>query len=107
MLESFLEREGNEEELSASYGHIFAKKIFVRGKLLVKDSNLVTQAQIDLLKFHIVWAYNLAKENTNYIPNPFVFHHLPRIETLGGEKLNTPEKLVDWMSSLYKKICLI
>lgn len=103
LLESFSKCRDDEEELSASYGHIFAKKILVGGKLFIKDSSLATQTQIDLFKSHIIWAYNLAKENTNYIPNPFAFHLLPKIETLNGEKLNTPEKLANWMNNLYQK----
>ncbi|CAB4432222.1 unnamed protein product [Rhizophagus irregularis] len=103
LLESFSKCRDDVEELSASYGHIFARKTLVGGKLFIKDLSMATRTQIDLFKSHVIWAYNLAKENTNYIPDPFNFHLLPKIETLNGEKLNTPEKLADWMNNLYQK----
>jgi hypothetical protein len=103
-LENFLKCTGNEENLHELYGHDFARKVSVGSKLFIKEFNSATQAQIDILKFYLFCAYNLAKYSIEVqFNNLFPLNLLSRIETLDGEELNTYEKLVKWMSNLYPK----
>jgi hypothetical protein len=98
--ESFLKCIYNDEALHELYGHFFARKILIGGELFIKELNL---AQIDLFKFHITWAYKSAKYNVessiNYLP---ISYNLPRIDTLDGLLLDTPEKISNWLKDLYQ-----
>ncbi|PKY63429.1 hypothetical protein RhiirA4_492323, partial [Rhizophagus irregularis] len=62
-----------------------------------------TSAQADAFKSLLTWTYNLAKYNKE---NPFTnlptLDFFPKIRTLDGEDLNTYEKLINWMTNLYK-----
>ncbi|GBC10197.1 hypothetical protein RclHR1_09420005 [Rhizophagus clarus] len=81
----------------------FAKQILIGGKLFIKEFSSATQAQVDILKFYLFHAYNSAKYSLNIqFGNLFTLNILPKMETLDGEKLNIHEKLINWMTNLYK-----
>ncbi|CAI2181930.1 7226_t:CDS:2, partial [Funneliformis geosporum] len=86
------------------YGHFIANKFLVGGQLFIKNFNLTTSTQKDILKFYLVWIYKSAKNN-NEFPfdnSPFDLDFLPRIETSDGVTLDTLKKLVNWMRQLYQ-----
>ncbi|RIA91161.1 hypothetical protein C1645_822474 [Glomus cerebriforme] len=88
LLESFLETMDNEENLHKLYGHFFARKTLIGGKLFIKNLDFATSTpstQLDILKYHLFYVYNLAKL------------------TLDGEELDTYEKLTIWMNNLHQK----
>ncbi|CAG8616356.1 9599_t:CDS:10 [Funneliformis caledonium] len=75
---------GNIHEL---YGHVFAYKILVGGQIFIKDFNLASSIQKDILKLYLIWAYNSAKDDENsFNNNSFGLNFLPRIETSNGLK---------------------
>ncbi|CAI2167331.1 5855_t:CDS:2 [Funneliformis geosporum] len=96
----------SKEQLHDLYGHLFAKKTLLGGKLFITYSTLVTKEDIEFLKYHLFWAYDNAKYQKNN-ENPFGkisdLNFLPRVETSNGEKLNTLDKLVGWMNRLYRE----
>ncbi|CAB5215378.1 unnamed protein product [Rhizophagus irregularis] len=86
-----------------SFGHFFARKILVGSKLFIKGFSSASQTQIDVLKFYLFCAYNSSKYSTEIQFNKlFGLNLLPKIVTLGGEELNTHEKLIEWMNNLYQ-----
>ncbi|RIA88009.1 hypothetical protein C1645_827011, partial [Glomus cerebriforme] len=104
LLESFLKYSDDEKKLCDLYGDFFARKFLAGGQLFIKDFNLATPTQKDILKFYLFCTYNSAKYSTEIqFSNLYTLNLLPRIETLGGEKLNTHEKLAAWMNNLYQK----
>ncbi len=104
LLESFSKHMDNYEKLHELYGQSFARKILVGNKLFIKNLNLATPTQIDILQSHLTWAYNSAKYNTK---NPFNhlsdLHHLSKIETSDGKEITTSEYLASWMNNLYQQ----
>jgi hypothetical protein len=101
LLESFLNFDENLNEL---YGHFFAKKTLIGGKLFIKSSNLTTSIQMDILKHYLFCAYNLVKYSIiTQFNNLFALNILSKLETLNGEVLNTHEELAEWMNNLYRK----
>ncbi|CAB5363893.1 unnamed protein product [Rhizophagus irregularis] len=95
----------SDKELHNLYGHIYANEFLAGGQLLIKDFNLASSKQVDILKFYLILAYNSAKNN-NEIPfhnNSFDMLFLPRIETSSGLILNNPKKLYNWLYSLYQE----
>ncbi|GBC01719.1 hypothetical protein RclHR1_04300001 [Rhizophagus clarus] len=103
-LKSFLEFNGDDKELNELYGHFLARKLIFGGQLFIKDFNTATQEQNNILKFYLLFAYNSVKYSIKIqFSHLFNLNLLPRIETLDGEKLNTHEKLIDWMNNLYHK----
>ena len=104
LLESFSNHMDNDEKLHELYGQFFARKMLVGNKLFIKNLNLATSTQIDVLQSHLTWAYNSAKYNTK---NPFNnlsdLHHLPKIETSDGKEIKTSGSLANWMNNLYQK----
>ncbi|CAB5388652.1 unnamed protein product [Rhizophagus irregularis] len=105
LTESFLNSSYDVTPLSIKYGHLFARKILVGGKIFIDDLELATSTQEDLFKSYLTWAYSLAKYNKE---NPFTNlltpdDFFPRIRTLDGENLNSYDKLTNWMMNLYKK----
>ncbi|CAI2175513.1 10360_t:CDS:2 [Funneliformis geosporum] len=86
-----------------SYGHFIAKTFLAGGQLLIKNFDLGTPTQRDILKFYISWAYNMARNNneTPFNKNSFDFSNLPRLETSKGVILNTLQKLSNWLRKLY------
>jgi TPR repeat protein len=104
LLESFSKCTDNNENLYRLYGHFFASSTLIGGKLVIKNLNSATQAQIDVLKFCLFCAYNSAKYSINIpVNNLFTLNLLPKIVTLDGEELNTHEKLVKWVNNLYQE----
>jgi hypothetical protein len=94
-----------EKNMHNLYGHVHTNEFFAGGQLLIKDFNLASSKQVDILKFYLIWAYNSAKYNIE-IPfhnDTFDVHFLPRIETSDGIILNTPKKLYNWLYSLYQE----
>ncbi|PKY12903.1 hypothetical protein RhiirB3_481036 [Rhizophagus irregularis] len=100
--ESFSKYTNNDEKLYKLYGHIFARKTLIGGKLFIKELNLATLTQIDLFKFYIFWTYNSAKHNIENPINDLPISYLPRINTLDGLLLDTPEKISNWFKDLYQ-----
>ncbi|PKY44307.1 TPR-like protein [Rhizophagus irregularis] len=110
LLKSFLEFSGDEKELHELYGQSLARKFVAGGQLFIKDFNSATQAQQNVLKFYLFCVYNSFKYSTEIqFSNLFKLNLLPKIETMDGEKLDTHEKLVNWMNNLYLKlnVCII
>ncbi|GBC33886.2 hypothetical protein GLOIN_2v1871094 [Rhizophagus irregularis DAOM 181602=DAOM 197198] len=110
LLKSFLEFSGDEKELHELYGQSLARKFVAGGQLFIKDFNSATQAQQSVLKFYLFCVYNSFKYSTEIqFSNLFKLNLLPKIETMDGEKLDTHEKLVNWMNNLYLKlnVCII
>ncbi|RIA88012.1 kinase-like domain-containing protein [Glomus cerebriforme] len=104
LLVSFLNYSDDEKKLHELYGDFFTRKFLAGGQLFIKDFNLATQTQKDILKFYLFCIYSSAKYSTEIqFSNLFTLNLLPRIETLDGEKLNTHEKLTIWMNNLYQK----
>ncbi|CAB4485949.1 hypothetical protein RhiirA5_418921 [Rhizophagus irregularis] len=104
LLKSFSEcMNDNNANSHTLYGRFYARKVLIGNKLFIKDLNLATPAQIDVLKFCLFCIYNSAKYSME-IPfnNLFTLNLLPKIVTLDGEELNTYEKLYKWMNSLYQ-----
>ncbi|CAI2182524.1 14265_t:CDS:2, partial [Funneliformis geosporum] len=100
LLESF---ENDDENLNELFGHLFARKVLVGGKLFIKGFRSATPTQIDIVKFYLSCVYNLAKYYNTFSPlNNFSVFHFLSIETLDGKKLDTHVKLADWMRDLYQ-----
>src|SRR5205823_3864356 len=93
----------DEGALYKIYGHLFARKVLVGGKLFIDDFKPATPTQTDMFKSLLTWAYNLAKySKVNPFNNLSAPDFFPKIRTLDGENLNTYEKLTNWMNNLYK-----
>ncbi|CAB5376202.1 unnamed protein product [Rhizophagus irregularis] len=104
LLESFLKYENNDENLRELYGHFFAQKILIGDKLFVKSLNLITSTQMNMLKYYLIYVYNLAKCSIEVkFNNLFTLNLLPKIVTMDGEELNTHEKFSEWINNLYQK----
>ena len=57
---------------------------------------------IDSFKSLLTWAYNSAKyDKENPFNNLSALNFFPKIRTSHGEKLDTPEKLTNWLKNLY------
>ena len=96
---------GDNETLYEIYGHLFAKKILVGGKLFIDDFKSVTSTtstQIDLYKSYIIWVYDSAKYNEEIPFNNLTTLNFFPIRTSDGKRLDTPEKLTNWMINLYQ-----
>ncbi|POG70093.1 hypothetical protein GLOIN_2v1619350, partial [Rhizophagus irregularis DAOM 181602=DAOM 197198] len=74
------------------------------GQLFIMDFNSATPTQVDILKFYLFCIYNSVKYSIDVkFSNLFTLDLLPKLITLDGEKINTHEKLTNWMNNLYKK----
>ncbi|CAB4409322.1 unnamed protein product [Rhizophagus irregularis] len=101
LLESFLEYTNDEKKL---YGDYLARKFLAGGKLFIKNFNLATPTQIDILKYYLLCVYQSAKYSTDIqFSNLFTLNLLPELVALDGEKINTHENLINWMNNLYQK----
>jgi hypothetical protein len=104
LAKSFTKHNDNDEKLHESYGHFLARKFLVGGQLFIKNFNLAPSAQIDVLKFYLMYIYKSAKCSTKIqFNNLFDLSLLPKIVTVDGEELRTREKLTKWMNDLYQK----
>ncbi|CAB5199807.1 unnamed protein product [Rhizophagus irregularis] len=104
LLESFLNYTSDEKKLCELYGYYFARRVLVGGQLFIIDFNSATQTQVDILKFYLFCIYNSAKYSIEIkFSNLFTLDLLPKLITLDGERINTHEKLTNWMNKLYKK----
>jgi hypothetical protein len=103
LTESFLNSTDNGVTLYEKYGHLFARKVIIGGKIFIDNFKSATLTQTDLFKSLLTWTYGLTKYN---IENPFTNlltpEFFPRIRTLDGESLNSHEKLINWIINLYK-----
>ncbi|RIA91144.1 hypothetical protein C1645_768266, partial [Glomus cerebriforme] len=97
--ESFSTYLEDDEKLHEFYGHIFTNEFLAGGQLFIKNLNLASPNQIDVLKFYLTWAYYSVKNNSGIQFNNDCFDalFLSSIETTDGIKLNTPKKLADWL----------
>ncbi|CAB5383629.1 unnamed protein product [Rhizophagus irregularis] len=94
----------NEKLNESPYGHFLARKFLAGGQLFIKDFNLATSAQINILKFYLFYVYNSAKCSAKIqFNNLFDLDLLPKIVTMDGKELNTHKKLTKWMDDLYQK----
>jgi hypothetical protein len=94
----------DKEKLHDLYGHFLAKKFLAGGQLFIKGCNLVTSEQINLLKFHLIMAYNsVLYNNENPFNNLSTLQFAPRIETISGKRIKTPKDLTNWMNKLYRE----
>jgi hypothetical protein len=90
--------------LFEAYGHLFARKNLVGGKLFFDDFNSVTSTQIDMFKSLLTWVYDSAKYDKKIPFDNLSFPDLfPNIRTSDEENLNTLDKLINWMDNLYQK----
>ncbi|CAB5376214.1 unnamed protein product [Rhizophagus irregularis] len=104
LLKSLIENTNDEKKLRELYGDFFARRILTGGQLFIVDFNSATPTQINILKFYLYCVYNSAKYPTEFQFNSlFTLNILPKLVTLDGEKLNTHEKLTNWMNNLYQK----
>jgi len=102
-LESFSNSTDDIEALYETYGHLFARKVLLGGKLFI-DLKSATPTQLDSFKSFLFWAYDSAKYNkANPFNNLSSMDFFPKITTLDGENLNTPNKLTNWMIDIYQK----
>ena len=62
LLEIFSKYVDSDEKLQESFGHFFARKILVGGKLFIKEFSPV-KPQADILKFYLSHTYNSAKDS--------------------------------------------
>ncbi|EXX76365.1 Rad53p [Rhizophagus irregularis DAOM 197198w] len=101
-----LDSETNSDDIKlySLFGHLYTNEFIAGGQLFIKDFNLATPKQIDILKFYLIWAYNSSKNNNEFpFHNGFFdMHFLPRIETSNGVILDTPKKLYNWLKRLYQ-----
>jgi hypothetical protein len=104
LLESFSKFEDDVGKLYEAYGHLFARKILVGGKLFIDDFNSATSTQIDMFKSLLTWVYDSAKYDKKIPFDNLSFPDLfPNIRTSDEENLNTLDKLINWMDNLYQK----
>ncbi|RGB24375.1 hypothetical protein C1646_773202 [Rhizophagus diaphanus] len=104
LLESFSKYENKDENLQELYGHFFAQKILIGDKLFIKSLNFVTSTQMNMLKYYLIYVYNLAKSSIEVkLNNLFTLNLLPNIVTMDGKELNTHEKFSEWINNLYQK----
>ncbi|CAB4376452.1 unnamed protein product [Rhizophagus irregularis] len=88
--------------INSNGDEFFAKKILAGGRLIIKETSTATQTQIDILKFYLFCAYNLAKYSIEVQSNNlFTLILLQKMKTLNGEEINTHEKLTNWINNLY------
>ncbi|GES93978.1 hypothetical protein GLOIN_2v1470117 [Rhizophagus clarus] len=94
----------DKEKLHEIYGHFLAKKFLAGGQLFIKGFNLVTPDDINLLKFHLIMAYNSAlNNNKNPFTNLSTLQFAPRIETISGKRIRTLKELNNWINNLYQE----
>ncbi|RGB25101.1 hypothetical protein C1646_772206 [Rhizophagus diaphanus] len=104
LLDSYSNCMDVDEVLHELYGHFTARKFLVGSRLFIKDFNLATITQIDILKFYLYYVYHLSKCSTEIqFDDLFTLNLLPKIVTSDGEELDTHEKLTRWMNNLHQK----
>ncbi|PKC14983.1 hypothetical protein RhiirA5_494932 [Rhizophagus irregularis] len=104
LVESFSKYKCNNEKSHELYGHFLARKFLAGGQLFIKDFNLATSTQIDILKFYLFYVYNSVKYSLEVrFNNLFTLSLLPKIVTMDGKELSTHEKLTKWMTDLYQR----
>ncbi|PKY51973.1 hypothetical protein RhiirA4_495361 [Rhizophagus irregularis] len=100
LLDTFLNYDDMDGKLNNFYGHFYSDKVLVGGQLFIKDFNTT---QIQFLKMHISWAYNLVKSEENRSYNFINLQIEPRVETWDGKEIKTTEKLINWMNKIYQE----
>uniref|UniRef100_U9SFS3 Uncharacterized protein n=1 Tax=Rhizophagus irregularis (strain DAOM 181602 / DAOM 197198 / MUCL 43194) TaxID=747089 RepID=U9SFS3_RHIID len=106
LLESFSNFDVNDNvgKSCETYGHLYARKVLVGGKLFIDDFNSATSDQIDMFKSLITWAYDSSKYDKKIPFDNISFpDFFPNIRTSDKENLNTLDKLTNWMDNLYQK----
>ncbi|RGB32018.1 hypothetical protein C1646_763433 [Rhizophagus diaphanus] len=99
--EAFSKYTNNDENLHKLYGHFFARKILIGSKVFIKNQDSTTSTQMDILKFYLFQAYNKVKYSIEIQFNDlFALNTLPKMEILDKAKLNTYDKLIEWMKNL-------
>ncbi|CAB4471259.1 unnamed protein product [Rhizophagus irregularis] len=99
---AFSKYTNDDENLHKLYGHFFARKILIGSKLFIKSKDSINSTQMDILKFYLFQAYNKVKYSIETQFNDlFALNTLPKMEILDKAKLNTYDKLIEWMKILY------
>src|SRR5438034_600646 len=89
---NFMEDDG--VTLCEMYGHLFAKKILIGGKLFINDLESITSTQINMFKYFLSLAYDSAKnEKESPFNNLSASNFFPKIVTSDGENLHVPKEL--------------
>ncbi|CAG8552419.1 12204_t:CDS:2, partial [Funneliformis mosseae] len=92
---------GDDEQ---AYGHYFARKVLVGGKLFIKNLNTASPIQIDLVRSLLSWIYNSAKYKLeNPLNDVSEWDYFPEIETSNGLEIKTLKDLTIWMHNLFQK----
>ncbi|GES72673.1 kinase-like domain-containing protein [Rhizophagus clarus] len=103
LMESFLGHTNGEKKLRELCGDFLARRFIVGGQLFIEDFNSATTTQADILKNYLFCVDNSVKYSTEIqISNLFTLNLLPKLVTLDGKKINTHEKLINWMNDLYQ-----
>ncbi|UZO15572.1 uncharacterized protein OCT59_006990 [Rhizophagus irregularis] len=96
--------DNDRETLYETYGHLFAKKVLMGGKIFIDDFKPETSTQADIFKSFLTVAYDSAKyDKKNPFNNLSSLNFFPKIRTLDGDDLDAPYKLANWISVLYQK----
>jgi hypothetical protein len=104
LLKSFLEYTNDEKELHELCGDFLARKFLVGDQLFIENFNLATTTEANILKNYLFCVDNSVKYSTEIqFSNLFTLNLLPKLVTLNGKKINTHEKLINWMNNLYQK----
>ncbi|GBC00965.1 hypothetical protein RclHR1_04010012 [Rhizophagus clarus] len=102
--ESFSNFTDNNILLYQTYGHLFASKVLIGGRLFIDDLKPATLAQTDMFKSLIKWVYDSVKFNEKRslknLPFPNFFLNM---RTSDGKNFNTPDELFNWLNNLYQK----
>ncbi|CAB5386230.1 unnamed protein product [Rhizophagus irregularis] len=90
--------------LYETYGHLFAKKVLMGGKIFIDDFKPETSMQADIFKSFLTVAYESAKyDKKNPFNNLSSLNFFPKIRTSDGDDLDAPYKLANWINILYQK----
>ncbi|GBB89461.1 hypothetical protein RclHR1_16150002 [Rhizophagus clarus] len=104
LMESVLGHTNGEKKLRELCGDFLARRFLVGGQLFIEDFNSATTTQADILQNYLFCVYNSVIYSTEIqISNLFTLNLLPKLVTLDGKKINTHEKLINWMDDLYQK----
>ncbi|CAI2191348.1 20312_t:CDS:2, partial [Funneliformis geosporum] len=102
LLKTFSKCTDDDDE--SSYGHFFARKVLVGGKLFIKNLKSASPIQNDIVRSLLTWIYNSAKyKSENPLNDVYEWDFFPEIETSNGLELKNPKDLTTWMQNLYQK----
>ncbi|GBB83350.1 hypothetical protein RclHR1_10080003 [Rhizophagus clarus] len=101
---SFLNFTDDEGALNEMYGHLFAKKVLIGGKIFIDDFKPDDTKEANIFKSFLTVAYDSAKyDKKNPFNNLSPPNFFPKIRASDGVDLSVPYKLANWMNNLYQK----